>query len=77
MSSREHSRLLDLDRGLPTTPEDVAALRRARERSALDMVAFLRALASLPQPRWETLRARPGPHGEPFELTSSGVSRER
>ena len=68
MSSRERSEPLDLERGLPTTAEDVAALRRIRSLGTLDGAAYLRALASLPQPSWDVLRARPGPRGEAFDL---------
>ena len=61
--------LLELDRDLPTTPEDVAALRRAREASERlspsEYSDFLRALG---KPSIEELRRRRGPHSEPFEL---------
>lgn len=64
---------LDLERGLPTTPADVAALRRARAPSgppsAADTAEYLRFLASLPQPSAAELRSRPGPaQGPPFRL---------
>jgi hypothetical protein len=64
---------LDLERGLPTTPADVAALRRARAPagppSAASAAAYLRFAASLPPPSAAELRARPGPApGPPFRL---------
>ncbi len=60
---------MDLERDLPTTPADVAALRRAAAQARgepLDYLAFLRAFGEASP---EALRARPGPGGgEPFEL---------
>lgn len=59
---------LDLERDLPTTPEDVAIQRRLRRRQRLspeEFAAFLDALGSRP---YEELRARRGPGGEPFTL---------
>jgi hypothetical protein len=55
----------DLERDLPTTAEDVEALRRLRFPPVEDYFA---ALARLPQPSYEELLARKGPRGEPFEL---------
>lgn len=57
--------LLDLERDLPVTPEDVAALRRLRYPRVDD---YLAALSRLPAPSPEELAARRGPRGEPFEL---------
>jgi hypothetical protein len=69
MSSRDPSELLDLDRGLPTTPQDVEALRRLRQMPlVLTAGEYFRFLAILPQPSPEELRRRPGPRGEPFRL---------
>jgi hypothetical protein len=59
---------LDLDRGLPTTPEDVEVLRRLREGGPMPFEEYLRALSLLKPPSWEELRARRGPRGEPFRL---------
>ncbi len=60
---------LDLERGLPVTPADVEALRRARQAaSAMDSGAYLRFLAAQPQATPEELRARRGPCGPPFRL---------
>ena len=69
MSSPGRSEPLDLEKGLPTTPEDVAALRRIRRSGrALTHAEYFRFLAALPQPAPEDLRRRPGPRGEPFSL---------
>lgn len=62
-------RIVDLDRDLPTTAEDVAALRRARSLDRLDLDGYLRLLAQLPVPTLSELRARRGAMGDrPFEL---------
>ena len=58
---------LDLERGLPTTPEDVAALWRLKDRP-IETRDYLAFLATLPPPTYEELRARPGPRGTPFTL---------
>jgi hypothetical protein len=67
MSSKPASEPLDLERGLPTTPEDVAALRRASHNAVPD-AELVRFLANFPPPTREELRRKPGPHGEPFRL---------
>jgi hypothetical protein len=68
MRSGAGSEPLDLDR-IVTTPEDVLALRRAREARPLSTPELLRALARLPPPSHEALRSRKGPSGpEPFRL---------
>jgi hypothetical protein len=62
------SRTLDLDRDLPTTREDVIALRRARCLAPLDLQGYLDFLALLP-PRGATLPPRPAQRGDrPFDL---------
>ena len=67
--SGAQSEPLDLERGLPTSPEDVAALRRLRETARLTTEAYLQALARFPSPSPELLRQRRGPYGgEPFRL---------
>ena len=58
---------LDLERGLPTSPEDVAALWRSRGRG-VETREFLAFLAGLPAPSYEQLRARSGPRGAAFTL---------
>jgi hypothetical protein len=57
---------LDLDRDLPTTADDVVALRRFRTGPRLSFDQYLEALAVL-EPS-AALRARRGPCGEPFDL---------
>jgi hypothetical protein len=60
---------LDLERGLPTTPEDVLALRRVRARRRLATEDYLSALARLPSPSREAVRSRRRAGGaEPFRL---------
>ena len=61
--------LLDLDQGLPTTPEDVAAQDRLRapRLTTSRYVAWLRSLPT-PDPRSERMRSIS--IGEPFSLDS-------
>jgi hypothetical protein len=60
--------LANLEQDLPTTAEDVEALRRAREAGHTDMASFARAMSRLKVPR-EVLSNRPTHEGcEPFEL---------
>ena len=67
-SSSRHSEL-DLARGSPTTPEDIAALRQARAARRLTTEQYLEALGSLQAPALEVLRARKRARGgEPFRL---------
>lgn len=68
MRSRDEAPLLDLERDLPTTAEDIAALRK--RPSALDgWEAYLHFLASVPCPDHDALRNRRGPRSEcMFEL---------
>lgn len=79
MSSKRPSEPLDLeglDLAVPTTPEDVAALRRARERAGggftLERVDLLRLPSWLPRPP----RRRTFEGYEPFELTSEARAGE-
>jgi hypothetical protein len=61
--------MIDLERDLPTSPEDVAALRRARLTRSLDLDAYLRFLASLPPSPASILGLKPGPREDrPFSL---------
>ena len=57
-----------LDRELPATAEDVAALERARRLAAPDTATYLEFLLSIAPTSTETLRARARPSGPPFEL---------
>ena len=69
MISRDRFEALDLEKGLPTTKEDVAALRRIRQSGpVLSAEEYFRFLSALPQPSADDLRQRRGPRGEPFRL---------
>lgn len=68
MSEKSLPPLLDLERDLPTTEEDVAALRRARADLSLSPEAYETFLAAFDPPSYEELLARKGPRGAPFEL---------
>ena len=65
--SSSDSDLLDLERGLRTTAEDVAALQRVRRERRLSTEEYLRALARLPPPPADSRRKRVY-GGEPFRL---------
>jgi hypothetical protein len=69
MTMSDEVELLDLDRGLPTTPEDVAAQDRLRapRLTTSQYVAWLR---SLPKPDPQSERMRSISIGEPFTLDS-------
>lgn len=65
-SNRPSAELLDLERDLPTTPEDVRALRQSRADVGADWLEQLQALADLHSgsaPRRRTFAGC-----EPFEL---------
>ena len=69
MKSGKSYKLLDLQRDLPTNPEDVIALRRAREAGTLSFEEYLEFLAKFPPLSIPELRSRKGPAGiTPFEL---------
>jgi len=69
MSSAESSAPIDLEAGLRTRPEDVAALRRAARPTVLSLDEYMEFLASVEDPPCEALKARRGPRGDrPFEL---------
>lgn len=63
------SELRNLDADLPTTSDDVRALRAAREGSAMSPEQIARTLTQLGHPPAAELRARRGPRGESFTLT--------
>jgi hypothetical protein len=68
-TSNDSREAFDLERDLPTTAEDVAALKRLRRVSGLDGEGYLRFLASFEPPSHAQLRSRKGPRGEePFSL---------
>jgi len=69
MSSKEPSDLLDLEKGIPTTPEDVRALRENRPRAGEDWLEQVQKLADQFPASYEDLKKRPIFEGyEPFEL---------
>ena len=68
MSSSDSADLLDLDRDLPTTAEDVAVLHRLRYGRRLTFDQYLECLAALDAHPPTRLRSRPAIGGEPFEL---------
>lgn len=69
MKSNGCSDRLNLDRDLPTTPDDVAALRRVRVPPPMTLAEYFRFLAGFPEVPNEELRSRRGPRGGvPFEL---------
>ncbi len=69
MNSSDSCRLLNLEHDLPTTREDVLALRRARHSGRMNFEQYLEFLANFPPPTPSALRARKGPTGDkPFEL---------
>jgi len=68
-SSRD-SDLLDLERGIPTTPADVKALRRVKRSRRLSTEDYLRALGRLPELPPGARRSRKRVFGgEPFRLS--------
>ena len=69
MKSKNSYEFIDLDLGLPTTEEDILALRRARKAETLSFAGYLEFLANFAPPSATALRARNGPAGiAPFEL---------
>lgn len=69
MKSANSSELLDLEHDLPTTREDVIALRRVRPPQRLSFADYLEFLAEHAQVSSDALRARKHPSGpKPFEL---------
>lgn len=76
MSSSDSADALDLDRDLPTTPEDIAVLDRLRYGRRLTFDQYLECLAALDAPSPGRFRSRPAPGGPPFDLiarTAGGV----
>jgi hypothetical protein len=69
MKSRKSSRLLDLERGLPTDKADVSALRKTKDAGKLNLEAYLAFLASLDAPSSSAAPGKKGCAGhQPFEL---------
>ena len=71
MSSGAPPDRLRLDRDLPATAEDVAALERVRRLPPPDTATYLEFLVSLAPTSTETLRSRARPSGPPFELRAT------
>ena len=67
MSSNDRSEPLDLERGLPTTEQDVEALRALRYPRMTDD-QYARFLATLTATDRSALAGERGPSGEPFTL---------
>lgn len=71
MTSDERTNRLDLERDLPTTAEDVAALRRLCLRRPMELEAYFQFLATFPPATSEELAATKGPRGaKSFTLPS-------
>lgn len=69
MKSQEPSDLLDFERDIPTTPEDVRALREHRPHAGEDWLAQLEELSKQFPISPEELARRPTFKGaDPFEL---------
>ncbi|MGA2262730.1 MAG: hypothetical protein ABSH28_15015 [Acidobacteriota bacterium] len=69
MTSAKSYKLLDLEQDLPTSREDILALRRARGVRWLSFAGYLEFLANFAPLSLPALRARKGPAGsKPFEL---------
>ena len=68
MTSSDSADLLGLDRDLPTTAEDIAALRRLRPGPTLSFDEYLQCLAALDPPSTAGGQTRAGPGGPPFDL---------
>ena len=59
---------LALDRDLPTTPGDVAAMRQAQASRQVQLGAYLEFLRRFEAPPPARLRPRRGPVGPPLDL---------
>jgi len=74
-SSGLADRLLVLGRDLPTSPEDVDALRRIRSATVITLADYLRFLGRLVPSSTSMLRSRRGPGGRPFDLIARARTR--
>lgn len=69
MSSKKRSDLLDLERDIPTTPEDIRALRENRPRFGPDWLEQLQELVDqVPNAHEIRSRRKTFEGAEPFEL---------
>ena len=66
--SSKRTEPLDLERDLPTTAEDVAALKRIRESRRISFADYLRFLSRQETPVSSTRRRKTHEGQEPFEL---------
>jgi hypothetical protein len=64
----DHPGDLDLEKGLPTTAEDVAIQRRLNRELRISPEAYKAFLESLGPRPYKELRARKTLRGEPFRL---------
>ena len=71
MKSKNSAGMLDLARDLPTTEEDVSALRQLRYSPPVSLESYLNFLDRVGSASVEQLRAKKGPQGRPFELPSA------
>jgi hypothetical protein len=67
MSLNDRSEHLDLERGLPTTAQDIEALRALRFPKMTDD-QYVRLLANLTESDRASLAAKRGPRGDAFFL---------
>ena len=69
MTSKKSSRLLDLERDLPTDKADVSALKKAKLAGRINLEAYLAFLASLDAAPPSAARGKKGFAGaQPFVL---------
>ena len=68
MSSKKIPKTLNLERDLPTTREDISALRRAHSQTSTDLVHYLRTLSRMKFPKNVLRRRRTHKSYEPFTL---------
>lgn len=59
---------LDFDRDIPTTPQDIAALRRIRESRRMSFADYLCWLSRYPSPFPQAARRKTHEGFPPFEL---------
>jgi hypothetical protein len=68
MSLKKRPEFLDLEKDLPTTREDISALRRARSRTGMDLSRYLWTLSRMRFPKDFRSRSKTHEGFEPFEL---------
>jgi hypothetical protein len=70
MSSKKRLKTLNLEDDLPTTPEDISALRKARLKTSTDLNHYLRTLSRLKLPENLPRRRKTHEGYQPFTLES-------